>query len=516
MSPSSISLDLSLSPLNNGGVTLVSGKKLASKEPISKDNASVHSVIKKNSDQEQNNSFRGKVSVASKDLLSEQNGKKNLLEVIAGPLSLNKTAQSISEKDKKSSQSSSSENLLAGLMLPIPVIHESPKTTTGKTIASSGSIGFLDKTAGNVDKSTHKSTVILPLNPLKTKSVEKSSNTGVEKPLGLLMESSSNSLPASTTQKVPQTVLSLENVHNVAKKKVDTFVESHVESVGRLLNDSTSSPIISLDQMDIQSRLNKKNAQENKDSLNLVDAQKTLGIQVSSSVIQNNKEVKSSLVTLEDPVKVSKDGFSESKSSTSSVDASSPSGSPLSSIDPINSTSLSATSVSNSVTSLSAPLNLSTPLPMTTAGWQSMIVARAGTLPSGQSILMRTEPEALGPIQMEATLHSDKGKSIHIQLTAHHMNTVKLLQQGIPLITQMLNTNNSGVPVSVSVAPNSAESSFSPSFSSFQGNTDQGQTEKNKSSLTTGQNVNNIINVLPEKIADKGNNNSIEGFESWV
>ena len=154
-------------------------------------------------------------------------------------------------------------------------------------------------------------------------------------------------------------------------------------------------------------------------------------------------------------------------------------------------------------------------LPIGAFGWQAVLASRAAGLQPGQSLLVRTDPVALGPIQVEATLRAGQGNGLHIQLTVKHSGTAQMLQQGAPVIAQMITTANAGVPVSVGVTLAHPEPAPFPSFSFSQGNPGQGNSGRGAPATAPGRPVSSTPAVEQER-AEASPASRTKGFESWV
>ena len=196
------------------------------------------------------------------------------------------------------------------------------------------------------------------------------------------------------------------------------------------------------------------------------------------------------------------------------------------SVQPLLSTDLASTSsfvpASPLPTGVSGAPAVATPsapaLPMGASGWQAALASRAGGLQPGQSILVRTDPVELGPIQVEATLRAGQGKQgkgLHIQLTVKHSGTAQMLQQGAPVIAQMITTAGAGVPVSVGVAMAHSEQAAFPSFSFSQGSPGQGNPGRGAPGTSAGSPANSS-SAAEQKGVESSPVSHIKGFESWI
>ena len=199
------------------------------------------------------------------------------------------------------------------------------------------------------------------------------------------------------------------------------------------------------------------------------------------------------------------------------------SGSDAISVQPPLSTALPSTNSFVLVPALSTAMSggaaVATPpapiLPIGAFGWQAVLASRAASLQPGQSLLVRTDPAALGPIQVEATLRTGQGNGLHIQLTVKHSGTAQMLQQGAPVIAQMITTASAGVPVSVGVTLAHPEPAPFPSFSFSQGNPGQGNSGRGARATAPARPVSSIPAVEQER-AEASPASRTKGFESWV
>jgi len=201
------------------------------------------------------------------------------------------------------------------------------------------------------------------------------------------------------------------------------------------------------------------------------------------------------------------------------------SGSDATSVQPPLSTALPSTNSFVLVSALSTAMSggpavalppTPTPLlPIGAFGWQAALASRAAGLQPGQSLLVRTDPEALGPIQVEATLRTGQGNGLHIQLTVKHSGTAQMLQQGAPVIAQMITTANAGVPVSVGITLAHPEPAPFPSFSFSQGNPGQGNSGRDAPATAPARPVSSTPAVEQER-AEASPASRTKGFESWV
>lgn len=176
-------------------------------------------------------------------------------------------------------------------------------------------------------------------------------------------------------------------------------------------------------------------------------------------------------------------------------------------------TAISDTVAVTAVTTPSAPA-----LSIGTSGWQAALASRAGILQPGQSLLVRTDPAELGPIQVEATLRAgqgEQGNGLHIQLTVKHPGTARMLQQGAPVITQMITTAGAGAQVSVGVTMVHSEQTSSPAFSFSQGNSGQGNPGRSAPDTPFGGSASSTSSV-ELKMAEPSPASQTKGFESWV
>lgn len=199
-------------------------------------------------------------------------------------------------------------------------------------------------------------------------------------------------------------------------------------------------------------------------------------------------------------------------------------GSEVASVQPLVSTSSSAGSISmvplpSAPTALPGSPAVVTPsgpaLPIGASGWQAALAARAGRLQPGQSLLVRTDPAELGPIQVEATLRAGQGKGLHIQLTVKHSGTAQMLQQGAPVIAQMITTAGAGVPVSVGVTMAPSEQASFSSFTFSQGNPGQGEPGRGAPGTPFGSSTNRTA-AVEQKMTESSPAIHTKGFESWV
>ncbi|OCX72177.1 hypothetical protein A6M23_10305 [Acidithiobacillus thiooxidans] len=150
-------------------------------------------------------------------------------------------------------------------------------------------------------------------------------------------------------------------------------------------------------------------------------------------------------------------------------------------------------------------------LHLDTSGWQAVLASQAGRLRPGQSLLVRTNPASLGPIQVEA-VHSGQGKHFHIQLTANHSDTIRMLQQGAPLIAQQISGvgTNTITQITVSDAATFSQAFFSSSQeNSRQPNKDGTPTQTRR--LSTG-----LVENVQQKVGDSSIVQDVTGFESWI